>query len=203
MVFDSDMLPNLVLGSSSPYRKELLSRLHLTFITDSPSIDETPLSQETPEALTVRLAREKALAVHAKHPDSFVIGSDQAADLNGEILGKPGTKEKAVAQLTRMQGQKLTFWTAVCVINPAGLAFEALVPTTVEMKTLSQEAICRYVELENPVDCAGAAKIEKLGVVLMRRVSSDDPTALIGLPLIQTASLLVKSGYPLLPGLSE
>lgn len=197
------MLPNLVLGSSSPYRKELLSRLGLTFITDSPSIDETPLSGETPDALTVRLAREKARVVHAKHPDAWVIGSDQAADLNGEILGKPGTQEKAVAQLTRMQGQKLRFLTAVCVINPQGEMFEAMVPTTVQMKRLAPETIRCYVERENPIDCAGAAKIEKLGVVLMRRVSSDDPTALIGLPMIQTASLLAKSGYPVLPGLDE
>lgn len=197
------MLPKLVLGSSSPYRKELLERLHQPFVTDSPEVDETVLPGELPEALTIRLAKAKALAVHAKHPDAFVIGSDQVADLNGTILGKPHTKERAFEQLMSMQGQTVRFLTALCIVNPAGETFEAMVPTTVVMKTLKPETVQAYIDIEEPLNCAGAAKIEKLGVALMKSVTSEDPTALIGLPLIKTISLLAQAGFPVLPGLED
>ena len=197
------MLPKLVLGSSSPYRKELLERLHQPFVTDSPEVDETVLLGELPEALTIRLAKAKALAVHAKHPDAFVIGSDQVADLNGTILGKPHTKERAFEQLMSMQGQTVRFLTALCIVNPAGETFEAMVPTTVVMKTLKPETVQAYIDIEEPLNCAGAAKIEKLGVALMKSVTSEDPTALIGLPLIKTISLLAQAGFPVLPGLED
>ena len=197
------MLPKLVLGSSSPYRKELLERLHQPFLTDSPEVDETVLPGETPENLTIRLAKAKAMAVHAKHPDAFVIGSDQVADLNGTILGKPHTKERAFEQLMSMQGQTARFLTALCIVNPEGKTFEAMVPTTVIMKTLKPETVRAYIDIEEPLNCAGAAKIEKLGVALMKSVTSEDPTALIGLPLIKTISLLAQAGFPVLPGLED
>ena len=197
------MLPKLVLGSSSPYRKELLERLHQPFLTDSPEVDETVLPAETPENLTIRLAKAKAMAVHAKHPDAFVIGSDQVADLNGTILGKPHTKERAFEQLMSMQGQTVRFLTALCIVNPEGQTFEAMVPTTVVMKTLKPETVRAYIDIEEPLNCAGAAKIEKLGVALMKSVTSEDPTALIGLPLIKTISLLAQAGFPVLPGLED
>lgn len=197
------MLPKLVLGSSSPYRKELLERLHQPFLTDSPEVDETVLPNESPENLTIRLAKAKALAVHAKHPDAFVIGSDQVADLNGTILGKPHTKERAFDQLMSMQSQTVRFLTALCIVNPEGQTFEAMVPTTVIMKTLKPETVRAYIDIEEPLNCAGAAKIEKLGVALMKSVTSEDPTALIGLPLIKTISLLAQAGYPVLPGLED
>ena len=197
------MLPKLVLGSSSPYRKELLERLHQPFLTDSPEVDETVLPGETPENLTIRLAKAKAMAVHAKHPDAFVIGSDQVADLNGTILGKPHTKERAFDQLMSMQGQTVRFLTALCIVNPKGQTFEAMVPTTVVMKTLKPETVRAYIDIEEPLNCAGAAKIEKLGVALMKSVTSEDPTALIGLPLIKTISLLAQAGFPVLPGLED
>ena len=197
------MLPKLVLGSSSPYRKELLERLHQPFLTDSPEVDETVLPGETPENLTIRLAKAKAMAVHAKHPDAFVIGSDQVADLNGTILGKPHTKERAFDQLMSMQDQTVRFLTALCIVNPEGQTFEAMVPTTVVMKTLKPETVRAYIDIEEPLNCAGAAKIEKLGVALMKSVTSEDPTALIGLPLIKTISLLAQAGFPVLPGLED
>ena len=197
------MLPKLVLGSSSPYRKELLERLHQPFLTDSPEVDETVLPGETPENLTIRLAKAKAMAVHAKHPDAFVIGSDQVADLNGTILGKPHTKERAFEQLMSMQGQTVRFLTALCIVNPKGKTFEAMVPTTVIMKELKPETVRAYIDIEEPLNCAGAAKIEKLGVALMKSVTSEDPTALIGLPLIKTISLLAQAGFPVLPGLED
>ena len=197
------MLPKLVLGSSSPYRKELLERLHQPFLTDSPEVDETVLPGETPENLTIRLAKAKAMAVHAKHPDAFVIGSDQVADLNGTILGKPHTKERAFDQLMSMQSQTVRFLTALCIVNPEGQTFEAMVPTTVVMKTLKPETVRAYIDIEEPLNCAGAAKIEKLGVALMKSVTSEDPTALIGLPLIKTISLLAQAGFPVLPGLED
>ena len=197
------MLPKLVLGSSSPYRKELLERLHQPFLTDSPEVDETVLPGETPENLTIRLAKAKAMAVHAKHPDAFVIGSDQVADLNGTILGKPHTKERAFEQLMSMQDQTVRFLTALCIVNPEGKTFEARVPTTVIMKTLKPETVRAYIDIEEPLNCAGAAKIEKLGVALMKSVTSEDPTALIGLPLIKTISLLAQAGFPVLPGLED
>ncbi len=197
------MLPKLILGSSSPYRKELLSRLGVDFTCASPDIDESALPGETPQALCTRLAKLKALAIHEQHPDAIIIGSDQVAVLGDRILGKPHTRERAIEQLSAMSGNQLVFMTALCIVNPQGETFETMVPTTVTMKTLSLETIERYLDIEEPYNCAGSAKIEKLGVALMKSVVSDDPTALIGLPLIQTVSLLAKAGLPVLPGLKD
>ena len=195
------MTAEVILGSSSPYRKELLSRLGIPFECISPEVDETPLDGEKPAALCQRLARLKAQAVHAIRPEAIVIGSDQVAVLGERILGKPHTHERAVEQLTAMQGHRINFLTALCVIDAKGQCYEVMVPTEVHMKALSPEAIESYLLREKPYNCAGSAKIETLGIALMESVRSDDPTALIGLPLIATVKLLAKAGCPVLPGL--
>lgn len=195
------MTAEVILGSSSPYRKELLSRLGIPFECISPEVDETPLDGEKPAALCQRLARLKAQAVHAIRPEAIVIGSDQVAVLGERILGKPHTHERAVEQLTAMQGHRIDFLTALCVIDAKGQCYEVMVPTEVHMKALSPEAIESYLLREKPYNCAGSAKIETLGIALMESVRSDDPTALIGLPLIATVKLLAKAGCPVLPGL--
>ncbi len=195
------MTAEVILGSSSPYRKELLSRLGIPFECISPEVDETPLDGEKPAALCQRLARLKAQAVHDIRPEAIVIGSDQVAVLGERILGKPHTHERAVEQLTAMQGHRIDFLTALCVIDAKGQCYEVMVPTEVHMKALSPEAIESYLLREKPYNCAGSAKIETLGIALMESVRSDDPTALIGLPLIATVKLLAKAGCPVLPGL--
>lgn len=193
----------LVLGSSSPYRKELLERLGIPFECISADIDESRKEGETPEALCVRLAREKALKVKELAPDAIVIGSDQVAVLGDRILGKPHTRERAIEQLTAMQGQTVYFLTALCVVGADGKIFETMVPTVVTMKKLSQSTIEHYLDREQPFNCAGSAKIEKLGIALMKEVRSTDPTALIGLPLIETVNLLAKAGLEVIDGISE
>ena len=195
------MTAEVILGSSSPYRKELLCRLGIPFECISPEVDETPLDGEKPAALCQRLARLKAQAVHDIRPEAIVIGSDQVAVLGERILGKPHTHERAVEQLTAMQGHRIDFLTALCVIDAKGQCYEVMVPTEVHMKALSPEAIESYLLREKPYNCAGSAKIETLGIALMESVRSDDPTALIGLPLIATVKLLAKAGCPVLPGL--
>lgn len=193
----------LVLGSSSPYRKELLERLGIPFECISADIDESRKEGETPEALCVRLAREKALKVKELAPDAIVIGSDQVAVLGDRILGKPHTRERAIEQLTAMQGQTVYFLTALCVVGANGKIFETMVPTVVTMKKLSRSTIEHYLDREQPFNCAGSAKIEKLGIALMKEVRSTDPTALIGLPLIETVNLLAKAGLEVIDGISE
>lgn len=193
----------LVLGSSSPYRKELLERLGIPFECISADIDESRKEGETPEALCVRLAREKALKVKELAPDAIVIGSDQVAVLGDRILGKPHTRERAIKQLTAMQGQTVYFLTALCVVGADGKIFETMVPTVVTMKKLSRSTIEHYLDREQPFNCAGSAKIEKLGIALMKEVRSTDPTALIGLPLIETVNLLAKAGLEVIDGISE
>lgn len=193
----------LVLGSSSPYRKELLERLGIPFECISADIDESRKEGETPEALCVRLAREKALKVKELAPDAIVIGSDQVAVLGDRILGKPHTRERAIEQLTAMQGQTVYFLTALCVVGADGKIFETMVPTVVTMKKLSRSTIEHYLDREQPFNCAGSAKIEKLGIALMKEVRSTDPTALIGLPLIGTVNLLAKAGLEVIDGISE
>ncbi len=193
----------LVLGSSSPYRKELLERLGIPFECISADIDESRKEGETPEALCVRLAREKALKVKELAPDAIVIGSDQVAVLGDRILGKPHTHERAVEQLSAMQGQTVYFLTALCVVGADGKIFETMVPTVLTMKKLSRSTIEHYLDREQPFNCAGSAKIEKLGIALMKEVRSTDPTALIGLPLIETVNLLVKAGLEVIDGISE
>lgn len=193
----------LVLGSSSPYRKELLERLGFPFECVSADIDESRHEGETPEALCVRLAREKALKVKSMVGDAIVIGSDQVAVLGERILGKPHTRERAIEQLSSMQGQTVYFLTALCIIGEKGEIFETMVPTIVTMKKLSVKTIENYLDREQPFNCAGSAKIEKLGIALMKEVRSTDPTALIGLPLIETVNLLAKAGLEIIEGIGE
>ena len=193
----------LVLGSSSPYRKELLERLGVPFECVSADIDESRHEGETPEALCVRLAREKALKVKSMVGDAIVIGSDQVAVLGERILGKPHTRERAIEQLSSMQGQTVYFLTALCIIGEKGEIFETMVPTIVTMKKLSVKTIENYLDREQPFNCAGSAKIEKLGIALMKEVRSTDPTVLIGLPLIETVNLLAKAGLEIIEGIGE
>lgn len=187
--------PRLVLGSTSPYRRELLQRLRLPFDCDAPRVDETPRSGEAPAALAKRLAREKAREVAARHPDAVVIGADQVAELDGQAIGKPGDHDRAVAQLRAMCGRQVVFHTALAVLRPAtGYAGEALAPVTVRFRALRDDEIEAYLRLEQPYDCAGSAKCETLGIALLEAIHSDDPTALVGLPLIRTAALLRAAG---------
>jgi len=185
----------LVLASTSRYRHELLSRLRLPFDVEAPEIDERPLAGEAPAATALRLALAKAYAVAARRADAVVIGSDQVADLDGQGVGKPGDHARATAQLCAMRGRTVVFQTAVAVVCAAtGFAESALVPVTVRMRDLSDAEIERYLRAEQPYDCAGSAKIETLGIALVESVASDDPTALIGLPLIRTCELLRRAG---------
>lgn len=185
----------LILGSTSRYRRELLQRLHLPFEVVAPDVDETPLPGEVPSALALRLALAKAHAVAQRHPNAVVIGSDQVADLAGEPLGKPGTHERAVAQLQRMRGQTVVFQTALAVVCLAtGFAQQDLAPVRVRFRDLSDAEIERYLRIEQPYDCAGSAKSEGLGIALLDAIDSDDPTALVGLPLIRTCRLLRAAG---------
>lgn len=189
----------LILGSTSPYRRELLQRLRLPFEVQRPEVDETPLPHEQPLALAMRLAMEKARAVALKHPHAVVIGSDQVADLEGEPLGKPGTHERAVAQLQRMRGQTVVFQTAVAVVCiDSGFAQSALAQVKVQFRQLSDAAIESYLRAELPYDCAGSAKSEGLGIALLESIDNQDPSALVGLPLIHTCRLLRAAGIPLL-----
>ena len=185
----------LVLASTSRYRRELLARLRLPFDVEAPEVDERPLAGEAPGAMASRLALAKASAVGGRHAEAVVIGSDQVADLDGQGLGKPGDHERATAQLRAMRGRVVVFQTAVAVVCAAtGFAESALVPITVRMRALSDAEIERYLRAEAPYDCAGSAKIETLGIALVESVASDDPTALIGLPLIQVSALLRAAG---------
>lgn len=197
------MQKKLILASSSRYRRELLDRLGLEYDAESPDIDESSRPGETPKDTALRLSEMKARAIWEKHPGSVVIGSDQVADLNGTKLGKPHTRERAIEQLTAMQGNVVVFYTALCLIDAEGRAEKLLSPTTIRMRSLKRETIEAYVDREEPFDCAGAAKIEKLGIALMASVESDDPTSLIGLPLMKLTTLLANAGVEVLPGLAE
>jgi len=193
--------PPLILASTSRYRHELLSRLRLPFEVLSPEVDETALADETPAALAQRLALAKAWAVASKRPDAAVIGSDQVADLDGQALGKPGTHERAVQQLRSLRGRRVLFHTAVAVVR-AGTGFEeaALNSVAVSFRALDDDEIEFYLRTEQPYDCAGSAKCETLGISLLSAIESDDPTALVGLPLIRTSELLRRAGIdPLRP----
>jgi septum formation protein len=185
----------LILGSTSRYRRELLTRLRLDFEVAAPQVDETPQPGETPATLALRLALAKAADVAARWPQAIVIGSDQVADLDGEPLGKPGTHERAVAQLRRMSGRTVIFHTALAVVCQAtGFQQTDLAPVQVRFRRLNDGEIERYLHAETPYDCAGSAKSEGLGIALLDAIDSDDPTALIGLPLIRTARLLRAAG---------
>jgi len=189
----------VILASTSRYRRELLARLRLPFEIQSPEVDETPRPNETPQALAERLALDKAKAVALRFPEAIVIGSDQVADLAGEPLGKPGDHARASAQLRRMSGQTLIFQTAVAVVCQAtGFTQRERAPVRVTFRSLSDEAIDTYLKAEQPYDCAGSAKSEGLGIALLDSIESDDPTALVGLPLIRTAKMLRAAGVDLL-----
>lgn len=187
--------PRLILASTSRYRRELLLRLCLPFDVQSPGVDEEPRKGERPAALAQRLALEKAHAVATTHPDAVVIGSDQVADFDGLSLGKPGTHMAATMQLRSMRGRSVIFQTAVAVVHlSSGHVGTALVPVIVRFRHLTDAEIEHYLCVEQPYDCAGSAKVESLGIALLESVESDDPTALIGLPLIRTCALLREAG---------
>lgn len=182
---------SLYLASSSKYRRELLARLQINFRCESPQIDESTKAGETPLDTCRRLAREKTMAIAAEHPASIVIGSDQVADVDGVAISKPGTHERARAQLRSMSGKTIVFHTAVCVCCiETQQTIEFTVPTSVEFRELNAAEIERYLIAEQPYDCAGSAKSEGLGISLLKRIESSDPTALIGLPMIEVANAL-------------
>ncbi|QWD80277.1 septum formation protein Maf [Polynucleobacter sp. MWH-Spelu-300-X4] len=188
----------LILASTSKYRKELLGRLRIDFQTISPEVDEAPLKNETPEQIALRLAKAKALAIAKSHPEAWVIGSDQVVDLHGAAMGKPGDHDTAMAQLQLLRGETVKFHTAVCVAK--GEQSNTLnVITEVTFRTLKDSVLEAYLLAETPYDCAGSAKSEGLGICLLERVHSDDPTALIGLPLIAVCTLLREAGFQI-PG---
>lgn len=202
----STATPRLILGSTSPYRRELLQRLRVDFDIGAPQVDEAPQAGEAPAALAQRLALAKARAVAASaEGDVVVIGSDQVADVDGEPIGKPGTHERAAAQLRRMSGRAIVFQTAVAVVRPAtGFEQSALASVRVRFRELRDDEIEHYLRLEQPYDCAGSAKCETLGIALLAAIDSDDPTALVGLPLIRTCELLRRAGLdPLLAASAE
>jgi len=187
--------PALILGSTSRYRRDLLERLRLPFECVAPQVDETPQAGERPADLALRLALAKARAVAALSPAAVVIGSDQVADLDGQPVGKPGSHERAVEQLRAMSGRSIVFQTAVAVVHAArGFEASARVPVTVRFRVLSEAEIEQYLRAEQPYDCAGSAKSETLGIALLEAIESDDPTALVGLPLIRTCALLRQAG---------
>jgi septum formation protein len=189
----------LILGSTSRYRKELLARLCIPFQVEAPEVDETPQAQESPKDLALRLALAKARAVAKKYPDAVVIGSDQVADLEGEPLGKPGNHTNAVKQLKRMRGKTVIFQTALSVVCVAtGFEQTDLAAVKVTFRDLTDAEIESYLKAEEPYDCAGSAKSEGLGIALLAAIDNDDPTALIGLPLIRTCHMLRAAGVKLL-----
>lgn len=195
---DDVHFPRLILGSSSPYRKELLARLRLPFDTVAPDIDETALPAEAPEATAMRLAEQKALAISSQAPHALVIGCDQVATLDGVQIGKPGTHANAMAQLQLMRGREVVFHTALCLLDGrAGARFPLQrenVPTCVTFRDLPNLELDAYLRIEQPYDCAGSARNEGLGIALISAVRGTDPTALTGLPLIALTGMLRRAG---------
>lgn len=188
----------LVLGSSSPFRRELLGRLGLAFECHSPDIDESARPDETPRELVARLSEAKARAVAGTWPQALIIGSDQVAVVDDEILGKPGSHERAREQLARLSGRKVTFLTGLCLYNSeADRAQLDVVSYTVEFRDLTPEQIEHYLQREQPYNCAGSFRSEALGVTLFRRMQGDDPNALVGLPLIRLVDMLAEEGVVL------
>lgn len=189
----------LVLASTSRYRRELLSRLHIPFEVASPDVDETPLPGESPSQTAFRLSILKAKAVAEKFPDALIIGSDQVLMLDDEQLGKPGSYENAFAQLKKMQGKAMVFHTALTLLNSKlGRLQSRDVQTVVHIRSLSDAQIASYLRKEEPYDCAGSAKSESLGIALMERMESTDPTALIGLPLMVLTEMLMNEDVDVL-----
>ncbi len=188
--------PPLILASSSIYRKELLERLRVPFVCISPNIDESGLHEESTDDLIERLSHQKAQAIAKLHPNAWVIASDQVADFNGQAIGKPGTHENALAQLKMMQGKTVVFKTGLCVMHQQSYrTVYTCIPTQVSFHDLDDVALENYLYTEKPYDCAGSAKSEGLGISLLSKITSDDPTALIGLPLIALSGILRSVGY--------
>ncbi len=197
----SSSTPRLILASSSAYRRELLGRLHLPFEAIAPHIDETPLAGEAPEATALRLAQAKAEAIARLHPGALVIGSDQVATLDGQQIGKPGDHARALAQLQTMRGREVVFHTALCLWDgraPDSVQVENVqvedVQVCVRFRDLPDAELDAYLRIEQPYDCAGSAKNEGLGIALIERIDSSDPTALTGLPLIALTGMLRRAG---------
>ncbi|QIL20999.1 Maf family nucleotide pyrophosphatase [Thermomonas sp. HDW16] len=191
-------MPRLVLASTSRYRRELLERLRLPFDVARPDVDETALPGESPRDLAIRLAEAKARAVASQQiNDSWALGSDQVAEVEGHSLGKPGGCGAAIAQLRAMSGRVVRFHTALCLAHADGRSFAGIDLTEVHFRVLTDDEIERYVDAEQPFDCAGSFKSEGLGISLFERIDNRDPTALIGLPMIATCELLRKAGFPL------
>jgi len=197
---NSPPFPRLILASSSAYRKELLSRLRLPFEAIAPDIDETPAPGESPEMTALRLARQKGEAVARQHPNSLIIGSDQVATLDGEQIGKPGNHDSALQQLIKMRGRRVIFHTALCLWDnrPAGEPAVQVdnIQTFVTFRNLPDAELDAYLRIEQPYDCAGSAKNEGLGISILERIDSIDPTALTGLPMIALTSMLRHAGMP-------
>jgi MAF protein len=191
--------PPLVLASTSPYRRDLLARLGISFTTSSPDVDETRGPGESPQDLVVRLAVAKAKAVADTHPDALIIGSDQVASIDQAVLGKPGDRSRAIAQLTRASGRQVVFFTGLCLLDArTGLTQTCCEPFRVHFRNLSRAQIEGYVDRERPLNCAGSFKSEGLGIALFERLDGDDPNALVGLPLIRLTSMLQRQGVDLL-----
>lgn len=194
----TNLAPQIVLGSTSPFRKELLERFNLKFLTDSPDIDETPLASESPSSYVERLSIEKAKVVANRHPNSLIIGSDQCSLLNGEIRGKPHTHENAVKQLSESSGQQVTFLTGLCLYDSRKNDYQVeVIPFYVNFRTLTQDEIESYLLAEKPYSCAGSFKSEGLGITLFESFKGDDSTSLIGLPLIKLSEMLRQKGVKL------
>lgn len=188
----------LVLASSSAYRRALLERLRLPFTTASPDIDELAAPGELAHDLALRLAIEKARVVGRRFPQALVIGSDQVAEVAGTYLGKPGGRDGAVLQLQLARGQTVTFDTALCLLDArTNRTQQSVVQTRVTMRNYTDEEIARYIDLEQPYDCAGGARIEALGIALVARIDGNDPSALIGLPLVALCGMLRNEGIAL------
>jgi septum formation protein len=191
------MMARLLLASTSPYRRELLSRLRIPFDIARPEVDETPHPGESPLALAQRLAAAKAATIAMREGNAWVIGSDQVAELDGQPLGKPGGRDQALDQLAAMSGRSVAFRTALCVMHRDLGRFDAVDTTVVRFRSLAGDEIARYVDAEHPFDCAGSFKSEGLGIALFEAIETTDPTALVGLPLIATARLLRLAGFAL------
>jgi len=185
---------HLLLASSSPYRAELLKRLRIPFSQASPDIDETPRSDETPSEYVLRLAQGKAWALRPEHPESWIIGSDQTCVVEGQPVGKAGTEAKALEQLKRVKGQKITFLTGLCLLSPTGDEYTLTEPFDVHFHDLSDEALKRYITIEQPLDCAGSFKVEGLGITLFSALEGRDMNVLIGLPMIGLCELMRQAG---------
>jgi len=192
-------MTEIILGSSSPYRKALLQQLQIPFSCCSPDIDETRQENETAQQLVVRLAEQKALKVSQQHPQAIIIGSDQVACLNGEIITKPGNFQTAFSQLKKASGKQLNFYTGLCVLNGKSDSLQTdIITTQVIFRNLSNAQITAYLKKDHPFDCAGSFKMESLGIALFERIITDDSTALVGLPLIKLTTMLTYEGIDIL-----